>query len=73
MSLKLLLDAGVPRSAATVLRGDGLDAIHVGEIGMSTATDADILDLGSTQGRVIVTLDLGPKIEATGMPFVVRF
>ncbi len=55
--MKLLLDQGVPRSAARLLREAGIDTLHTGEIGYATAEDADILQLGREQERVIVTLD----------------
>lgn len=56
-ALKLLLDQGLPRSAADHLRAAGLDAVHVGEIGMSRALDEEILVAGRESGRVVVTLD----------------
>jgi predicted nuclease of predicted toxin-antitoxin system len=34
--MKLLLDQGLPRTAAELLRTAGVDAIHVGEIGYAT-------------------------------------
>jgi predicted nuclease of predicted toxin-antitoxin system len=37
----LVLDQGIPRDAAAFLRERGHDCIHVGEIGMSMATDAE--------------------------------
>jgi predicted nuclease of predicted toxin-antitoxin system len=55
--MRLLLDQGLPRSAAGILRQTGIDAIHVGEIGYSTAQDAQILQRGQAEGRVVVTLD----------------
>lgn len=55
--MKLLLDQGLPRSAAALLRRQGIDAIHVGEIDMATATDAEILARGRQEQRVVVTLD----------------
>ncbi|MFO7631905.1 MAG: DUF5615 family PIN-like protein [Caldilinea sp.] len=41
--MKLLLDQGLPRSAAALLRDAGIDAIHTGEIGYATAEDAVII------------------------------
>jgi predicted nuclease of predicted toxin-antitoxin system len=35
----------------------GIDTIHVGEIGMFEAEDAQIIKKGRDEGRVIVTLD----------------
>jgi predicted nuclease of predicted toxin-antitoxin system len=55
--MKLLLDQGLPRSAAVLLRAQEVDAVHVGEIGMATAADADILVQGDQEQRVVVTLD----------------
>ena len=39
--MRLLLAQGLPLSAAALLRDAGIDTIHVGEIGMSEAKDAD--------------------------------
>jgi len=55
--MKLLLDQGLPRTAANLLREAGLETVHVGEIGYASADDADILDFGRKNGFVIVTLD----------------
>lgn len=55
--MKLLLDQGLPRSVAELLRAAGLDAVHVGDIGLATADDAVILDHARVQGQVVVTLD----------------
>jgi predicted nuclease of predicted toxin-antitoxin system len=55
--MKLLLDQGLPLSAAALLRDVDIDAIHVGEIGMSEAEDADIIQRGRDEGRIVVTLD----------------
>ena len=56
-AVKLLLDQGLPRSAAVLLREAGIDAVHVGEIGYATADDASILARGREEGRIVVTLD----------------
>jgi len=45
--MKLLLDQGLPRSAALLLRAAGLDADHVGERGYATAADSAILALAA--------------------------
>lgn len=55
--MKLLLDQGLPRSAATLLCQRGADAVHVGELGLAAADDALILETGRETGRVVVTLD----------------
>lgn len=49
--MKLLLDQGLPRSAARLLREEGVDAVHVEEIGCSTAVDAKILVKGGITAR----------------------
>ena len=46
--MKLLLDQGLPRSAAKLLRKDGIDTVHVGEIGLSTADDYRFRRKGSS-------------------------
>jgi predicted nuclease of predicted toxin-antitoxin system len=55
--MKLLLDQGTPRSAATLLRLAGVDTVHTGEIGMAESADAKILERARTENRVVVTLD----------------
>ena len=55
--MKLLLDQGLPRSAASLLRDAGIDAIHTGEIGYATAEDVAILERARQEDRVVVTLD----------------
>lgn len=55
--MKLLLDQGLPRSAASLLRSRGIDAVHTGEIGLSKADDMTLIHLAAQQERVVVTLD----------------
>ena len=55
--MRWLLDQGLPRTAAVLLRASCQDAIHVGDIGLSSAADAEILRLATVQDRVVVTLD----------------
>lgn len=54
---RVLLDQGLPRSAASLLRDEGWDVVHTGDIGLSRATDREILDFARTEERVIITLD----------------
>ena len=54
---RILLNQGLAPHAAAILRGQGFDAVHVSEIGMDRAEDADILELARRDSRVCVTLD----------------
>lgn len=55
--MKLLLDQGIPRTAAKLLNRAGIDTVHVGEIGYAEAEDDMILQFGRKGGYVIATLD----------------
>jgi predicted nuclease of predicted toxin-antitoxin system len=54
---RLLLDEGLPASTAVLLRQSGWDVVHVSEIGMSRASDADIVRRARAESRVCITLD----------------
>jgi predicted nuclease of predicted toxin-antitoxin system len=56
--MKLLLDQGLPRSAALLLRERGINTLHVGEIGLAAATENEILQRGRQEDRGVVTLDV---------------
>lgn len=55
--MKLLLDQGLPRSAALLLRNAGVEALHVGEIGLASAADISIIERARQEQEVVVTLD----------------
>jgi predicted nuclease of predicted toxin-antitoxin system len=55
--VKLVLDQGVPRRAVSVLRDAGIDTVHTSEIGLSAATDSEIIAWCRANGAVVVTLD----------------
>lgn len=55
--MKLLLDQGLPRSAASILRDLGVDTVHTGEIGFATAEDLEIMQRAIAENRIVVTLD----------------
>ena len=58
MAPRLLLDQGLPRSTAAILRTeDGWDIVHVGERGLAKAADNEILELARREARICVTLD----------------
>jgi predicted nuclease of predicted toxin-antitoxin system len=54
---RILLDQGLPATAALLLRNDGWDAIHVREVSMQKADDTEILEFGARDSRVVITLD----------------
>jgi predicted nuclease of predicted toxin-antitoxin system len=74
--MKLLLDQGLPRSAATLLRDKGIDTIHVSEVGMSKAEDAKIIKWAQQEGSVVATLDADFHVllalDAATSPSVIR-
>jgi predicted nuclease of predicted toxin-antitoxin system len=55
--VKLLLDQGLPRTAAEALGRVGFDAVHTGAIGLAKASDEDILERARREGETVVTLD----------------
>lgn len=55
--IRLLLDQGVPYSAAGFLSASGMDAIHVADLRLGEAPDAQILERALTLQRDICTLD----------------
>jgi len=55
--MKLLLDQGLPRSAAGRLRDAGVDVLHAGDCGLGSASDKEILAVAEREERAVVTLD----------------
>ncbi len=53
----LLLDQGLPRTAALELCRLGIEAEHVGDIGLVEAEDRTILARARERGEIVVTLD----------------
>lgn len=74
--IPLLLDQGLPRSAARLLRQGGWDVLHAGECGLSVATDPAILAFAASDGRVVCTLDADfhalLAMTNAGTPSVIR-
>lgn len=55
--MQLLLDQGLPRTAAALLCDAGINTLHVGGIDMATAKDSEILSYAQSEQRIVVTLD----------------
>ena len=55
--IKVVLDQGLPRSTVKILRKEGWDVVHVGEIGMAKASDIEILAFALKENRIVMTLD----------------
>jgi predicted nuclease of predicted toxin-antitoxin system len=55
--MRLLLDQGLPRSTVLHLHNAGIEAAHVGDRGLATASDSTILDVGRQEDMIVVTLD----------------
>ena len=53
----LLLDQGLPRSTAVHLSDAGIEAVHAGDLGLATASDAALLEHAREHGQIAVTLD----------------
>jgi len=54
---RILLDQGLPRTAVNILRDTGWDVLHTGDIGLSRASDQEILAYARLEKMVIITLD----------------
>ncbi|MGB3201458.1 MAG: DUF5615 family PIN-like protein [Nodosilinea sp.] len=74
--MKLLLDQGLPRSAAELLCEAGVDTVHVGQIGMAESEDAAIILRARVEDRVVATLDADfhtlLALDAATSPSVIR-
>jgi predicted nuclease of predicted toxin-antitoxin system len=55
--VKIVLDNGAPRGTVPILIAHQFDAVHVGDIGLASASDQTILNHAEANGQVAVTLD----------------
>jgi len=74
--MRLLLDHGIPRSAAATLRNAGFDVLHTADIDLASVPDAEILRIATAHTRTIVTLDTDfhPLLALSGarQPSIIR-
>jgi predicted nuclease of predicted toxin-antitoxin system len=52
-----VIDAPLPPSLAAALRDAGCDAVHVGDLGLLTATDRQIWNAAISRSAVLITKD----------------
>ncbi len=72
--MKLKIDENLPVEAAALLQRAGHDATTVVSEQLSGADDPELMSVCQTQGRVLVTLDVGfadirayPPLESAGL------
>ena len=73
--MKLLLDQDVYAVTARFLFDTGHDVIHVAQIGLSQASDEEILRAAQEQNRILVTRDrdYGNLVFVRAMCWLVSF
>ena len=67
MRLRFLFDQHVNGPALHVLQDQGVDVVHVSEVGLARADDAALLQWAHNESRIIVTRnyrDFAPLVEA---------
>lgn len=75
--MRFLLDGGLSPRVLDLLSTAGHDAVHVRDIRLQSAPDADVLAAALAQGRVLLTLDtdFGALLALSGarQPSIVLF
>lgn len=67
MALRFIFDQHVNARALRRLREEGVDLVHVAEVGLSEGDDPEILAWAARQGRIVVTRnyrDFAPLVQA---------
>jgi predicted nuclease of predicted toxin-antitoxin system len=53
--VKFLVDEDLSEEIASILRAEGIDAVHIRELGLSGAEDREVLDEAARRERCVVT------------------
>lgn len=53
--MKFLVDEDLSEEIAVILRAEGVDAVHIRELGLSGAEDQEVLDKAAGEKRCVVT------------------
>ena len=64
MAVSLYLDVHVPLAIAQQLQRRGVDVVHAAEEGTQELEDEELLELATSQGRVVFTQDIGFRVMA---------
>ena len=74
--MRILLDQGLQRSTATILRERNWDVLHTGDVELSRATDRQILEYARENKMIVITLDSDfhsiLAVENASSPSVIR-
>jgi predicted nuclease of predicted toxin-antitoxin system len=57
--MRFLADQGISSLVVAALAHTGHDAVHVRDLGMKRASDAEILDRAEAEDRIVIAEDLG--------------
>lgn len=55
--MRFLVDENLPRQLTTLLQASGHDAAHVGDLGLYSAPDPQILEKAREEDRILVSAD----------------
>ena len=68
----LLVDQNVGAELVAHLRNNGFDVLELSQVGMTAATDEEILAKANTEGRVVIThdSDFGSLAVQAAAPFI---
>jgi len=66
--IRILIDQGLPATAAALLREDGWDAIHLRDIAMSKAGDHEVLDCAPVNHALCLRIGACRWLRDQGWP-----